>query len=107
MRISSSCDSPYYSNAFSQCTIYLAGAARSNVVEADEEGRYALTWRPDEWGKPVLHKGVLQLERYYGDVRIECPAWLRAECESPTGERALAAAAAVLQARMKFPGLVP
>ena len=104
MRISCDPDDPSYSSAFSHCTIYLEGAARNNVVTADEDRRFAVTFRRDEFGAPMLAKDKSQLrDKFYGAVRVDCPAWLRSEMEDPSGDNAIAAAAAVLQARLRLP----
>jgi hypothetical protein len=86
VRISSDPDDASYHHAFSTCTFFLAGAARSNVTMADEEHRKAVTVRLDEFGKPVLKAGKVQHDVFWGDVRIEAPYWVRAQCEKPASE---------------------
>jgi hypothetical protein len=85
MRISSNPDDSHYHPHFAACRIYLEGSERSNVVTADEAGRYALTYKLDEWGKQRLDKktGRPLTETFHGPVRVDCSDWLRAVMESP------------------------
>lgn len=73
----------YHEWAFKVCAFYLDGAARNNVLVADEEGRYALTRRLDEYGNTMRDKktGATLTDEFRGPVRIECPDWLRYEIE--------------------------
>lgn len=82
MKISTDPDSPYFHSACSQVRVFLAGAERNNVLFADEEGRTALQMRLNEWGNPVHDAaGLAILDRFWGDVRVEAPLWVRVECE--------------------------
>ena len=39
-------------------------------------------WPADEFGRPRIGKdGTVMTERFYGDVLIQAPAWVRAECD--------------------------
>jgi hypothetical protein len=73
MRVSSLPGDPGYTPAMHQYQVWVAGSLRNNVVTADEGKRYALLFRRDEFGAPVLDKktGAQVVEPYYGDVRIE------------------------------------
>lgn len=82
MRISSDPDHPDYHEAFMTCRVWLEGAERNNVVRADEEGRFAVTYRLDEFGKPVTKGGEILTDNFTGHVRIDCPAWVRYEIEA-------------------------
>ena len=82
MRVSTNKDHPDYHPLAHLCSgVYLAGAQRANVVSADEEGRKATVIRLDDKGRPIVKAGELVHDEFFGDVRIECPAWLRTECE--------------------------
>lgn len=63
--------------------VWLAGAERTNIVTADEEGRCAITYRLDANGRYVLNKERTEIARdhFHGDVRIDCPQWLRDHLE--------------------------
>jgi hypothetical protein len=77
MRISVDESDTGYHHAAHLCRIWLEGAERSNVVTADEEHRFAVTLRRNEFGEPVLDKAGQPLtDNFYGAVRIECPAWI-------------------------------
>lgn len=84
MRISTDADYPYFHDwAWKVCRFYLAGSERSNVVLADEEKRYAITYRLDENGNLRRDKaGKYLTDEFRGDVRIECSDWLRYEVEN-------------------------
>ena len=56
-----------------RCRVFLEGAERSNVVTADEERRYAVTYRLDDQGKTVLRAGKPVKDEFWGAVRIELP----------------------------------
>jgi hypothetical protein len=94
VRISSSPDDPAYSTHFHLCDVFLEGAARNNVLLADEDKRFAIQFRRDEFGQPVIDKktGAQVVDRFYGAVRISCPDWLRAGIESPDEADTLSAA---------------
>jgi hypothetical protein len=81
MRISADESDRGYHQGMKLCTVYLEGAARNNVITADEEGRFAITARLDEFGRVVLKRGIVQTDNFYGAVRIDAPAWVRAQCE--------------------------
>jgi hypothetical protein len=85
MRISSDTADSGYHPHFNYVRIWLEGAERSNVITADEEGRFAITYRLDEFGVPVrdAKTGEPLTDRFYGAVRIECAPWLREAMESP------------------------
>ena len=89
MRISIDQDSPDYHDHASFCRIYLAGAERNNVWLADEEARFALTIRLDEWGNPVKDRktGEQVLDKFYGDVRVECGDHIREAMEHKPAEQ--------------------
>ena len=79
MRISSDPADPFYSPHMHHCTCWVAGSERNNVVTIDEERRFALLLRRDEFGAPALDKSGAQIvEPYFGDVRVACPDWIRA-----------------------------
>lgn len=87
MRIACLPQDPAYHTAFHLCHIYLEGAERNNVLLADEKGRFAITFRRDEFGVPVLHKDGSQItEPFHGHVRVDAPEWLRTTMESPQDE---------------------
>lgn len=87
MRISCSPDDPGYHPQFAMCRFWLAGAERNNVETADEAKRYAVTLARDEWGAPLLGKDGAQIrQKFYGDVRIDAPSWLRTASEEPQEE---------------------
>jgi hypothetical protein len=73
MRVSSDPKDSGYTPAMHQYQVWVAGSLRNNVVTADDSKRFALLFRRDEFGAPVLDKktGAQVLEPYYGDVRIE------------------------------------
>jgi hypothetical protein len=75
MRVSSLPGDSGYTPAMHQYQVWVAGSLRNNVVTADDSKRFALLFRRDEFGAPVLDKktGAQVLEPYYGDVRIERP----------------------------------
>lgn len=81
MRISSDPDHPDHHEGAHLCRVFLAGAERNNVLIADEKGRFAVTYRLDEFGSVVLKKADLQRENFYGDVRIEAPLAVRLQRE--------------------------
>lgn len=69
---------------YEHCRVFLEGAERCNVVAADEEARWALVMRLDQWGDPVRNKAGKPLtDQFYGHVRIECPEWVRDQAEEP------------------------
>ncbi|HYE71581.1 MAG TPA: hypothetical protein VD932_08680 [Aquabacterium sp.] len=73
MRLSTDpCDAGYHPQAC-RCRIYLQGAARWNVITADEEKRYALLLRLDQNGNPKVLHGKRLTDEFWGDVRIELP----------------------------------
>jgi hypothetical protein len=73
MRVSSDPHDGGYTPAMHQYQVWVAGSLRNNVVTADDSKRFALLFRRDEFGAPVLDKktGAQVVEPYYGDVRIE------------------------------------
>jgi hypothetical protein len=73
MRVSSLPGDSGYTPAMHEYQVWVAGSLRNNVVTADDQKRFALLFRRDEFGAPVLDKktGAQVLEPYYGDVRIE------------------------------------
>ena len=81
MRISADPDHPDFHEGFHLCRVFLAGAERNNVLSADEQGRFAITYRLDEFGCVVLRKADIQREQFYGDVRIEAPGIIRLQRE--------------------------
>jgi hypothetical protein len=97
MRISSDPDDSHFHPHFAHCRIYLAGAERSNVITADEGGRFAVTYRLDEFGITVRDKktGQALTDKFFGDVRIACSDWLRAAMEAPQDDDAGALGAAI------------
>lgn len=98
MRISSNPSDAAYSPEFHRCRVWLAGAERNNVETADEAGRFAVTLARDEHGRPVLDKAGSQVrQKFYGDVRIDCPAWLRISQEHHPNEEGLGALGAAIQ----------
>ncbi|MBI2769220.1 MAG: hypothetical protein HYX47_06340 [Burkholderiales bacterium] len=82
MKVSADRNDPAFSDCFAMCRIWLEGAERSNVVTADEDGRFAVTTRLDENGDPVLRAGQPVTDVFRGAVRVECPDWLRKERET-------------------------
>lgn len=98
MRISSSPDDASYSPHAHLCRFWVAGSERNNVVTIDEERRFALLLRRDEFGAPALDKNGAQIaERYWGDVRVDCPAWLRVSQEHCSNEEGMGALGAAIQ----------
>jgi hypothetical protein len=82
MRISADPDHADYHEGAHLCQVYLAGAERCNVLSADEAGRFAVTFRLDEFGNQIFNKaGELQRETFRGDVRIEAPEIIRLQRE--------------------------
>ena len=82
VRISSDPADIGFTQYIHMATVYLAGAARNNVILADEAKRYAVTLARDEFGQPVLGKDGQQIKQeFFGDVRVECPEWLRLKGE--------------------------
>jgi hypothetical protein len=73
----------YHDWAFKVCRFFLDGVPRNNVLFADEEARFALTRRLDEFGNAMRHPrtGELLTDEFRGAVRVECPDWLRYEIE--------------------------
>jgi hypothetical protein len=83
MKISADPTHSAYHHAISTCRVFLEGAERCNVIFADEEGRRATTIRLDEWGKPIWKDDKMLKDEFWGSVRIECPQWVREQCDNP------------------------
>jgi hypothetical protein len=81
MKIHTDPDHTAYHHAISVCRVFLEGAERNNVLFADEEGRFAVTLRLDEFGRPMRKGEKLLTDDFCGHVRIECPDWVRQQCE--------------------------
>ena len=83
MRISSDQLDRAYHPCAGVCKVFLDGAERNNVITADEEGRVAVTYRLDERGAVMYDEktGLAKRDTFTGSVRVECPGWLRQECE--------------------------
>jgi hypothetical protein len=80
MRISIDPSHPAYHPAAGLCRYFLEGAERSNVKMADEDGRFAVTYRLNEHGERVKDaKGNPLTDNFWGHVRIECAQWIRHE----------------------------
>jgi hypothetical protein len=79
MRISKDPDHPDHSEYAGHCAFFLEGAERHNVLTADEAGRFAVTYRLDEWGAMCRDEKTGQplTDRFWGHVRIVAPQWLR------------------------------
>jgi hypothetical protein len=93
MRISSNPDDSAYSQYMHLCRIWLAGSERNNVITADTEKRFALTFCRDEFGRPVLDKDGNQVrQEFWGDVRVDVPDWLRLQSAGDDDAGALGAA---------------
>jgi hypothetical protein len=86
MKVSADRSHPAFSDCFSMCRIWLEGAERHNVVTADEDGRFAVTTRLDEFGNPITRGGQPVTDVFHGAVRVECPEWLRKERETGVRE---------------------
>jgi hypothetical protein len=56
MKISRDPDHPAYSDYHGLCHVRLEGSERNNIRFADEEARYAETWRLDEFGAVATDK---------------------------------------------------
>jgi hypothetical protein len=57
-----------------RCRVFLAGVEVNNVLTADEEKRYAETYRKDVHGLCVFDKnGEAVTDEFYGDVAVICP----------------------------------
>lgn len=66
--------------------VFLDGEERTQVIEADEKGRYIVRYRTDEQGKPVFDaaRENILTEKLRGDVRIELDPryeWIRSRSE--------------------------
>lgn len=85
MKISSDPNHSAYHREAGLCQIFLEGAERNNVLFADEEGRRAVTLRLDVSGNPMRKGEKLLTDEFWGDVRIDCPQWLRDQCEQGIG----------------------
>jgi hypothetical protein len=84
LKISRDPDHPAFHEYHGLCHVSLEGAERNNIRFADEEARYAETWRLDEWGDLVTDKaGDPIWDRFYGSVLITCPDWVRHEIDNP------------------------
>lgn len=83
MRISTDTDDRAYHPCASVCRVFLEGAERNNVITADEENRVAVIYRLDGEGRVMYDEstGLAKRNTFTGNVRIECPGWLRQECE--------------------------
>jgi hypothetical protein len=98
MRISTDPDDRGFHISANYCRFFLEGAERLNVVTADEEGRFAVTLRLDEFGQPVKDKktGKTIHDKFFGAVRVDCADWLRITMERPCDEEGETLSAAIL-----------
>jgi hypothetical protein len=72
MRISTLPTDAGYTPRAHEYRVWLAGSERNNIVTADDQERFAVTFRRNEFGEPVKDKtGAQVTERFWGDVRIE------------------------------------
>jgi hypothetical protein len=72
MRISTLPSDVGYTPRAHEYRVWLAGSERNNIVTADDQERFAVTFRRNEFGEPVKDKtGAQVTERFWGDVRIE------------------------------------
>lgn len=63
--------------------VFLAGSERQGVIYANEERRMAKQYRFGSDGRLAKDsKGEPIIDSFYGDVRIDCPEWLRLEIET-------------------------
>jgi hypothetical protein len=90
MRISSEQRDEAFHPYYGMCRVFLGGVERKYVVSADEGKRHAVTVKLNGEGNPVIKAGEIQTEDFWGDVRIECPDWLRKEQEQAKTQRGLA-----------------
>lgn len=57
--------------------VFLDDVVLKNVITADEEKRFVVVYKLDSSGRFVVRDGEIATEEFCGDVRIECPDWMR------------------------------